>query len=256
MSKRILLLAAAILAVAGIAVLVIWWRSQPAPGPGAGALPALPAPQPTVAQPPPSTPEEVVRAVELDARRTLYSSLRSAFEAGKPLARSRERLQPVLKRLWPGPSPTWSLDCRERICRIEVRSDQPPETWRSALQGFPAFAALVDRFGWDPDGRDPAAYALLAQEGAADGVPVLEKVSQQVLDSPALRRCLADPANAGTLDYELEVDDSGITFLRGGDVHSPLRTCFEDVLSEVITSTPVSAPVHTSRLKITVRGGK
>jgi len=255
--RRIFALAAAILAAAGIAALVIWLRSEPTAAPDARPQAELrPDPPPPNASPPPATAEDIERLVALDAQRSLHATLKSAFEAGKPLARSRERLQPVLKRLWPGSVPSWAVECHERVCRIEVRSDGPPAAWRSALQGSSGFAALADRLAWDPDGQDPAAYALLSQEGALDGTSILKDVERQVLESPALRRCLSDPKMAATLEYDLEIDDTGITFRRGGDVHSPLRPCFEDVLSEVISATRLPEAVHASRLKVSVRAGR
>jgi len=112
--------------------------------------------------------------------------------------------------------------------------------------------ALVDRFAHDPDGADPAAYLLLSQEGASSGAEILADVERRLRGSGAARSCLAR-ASGGTVEYELEVDDSGITYQLGGTLGMPARACVDDVLAEIVNSTIVAPPVKAAVLKVSLR---
>lgn len=251
MNKPILALAAAILAAAGLALYWVWDRSAPAGSPSTGPEVELrPDPQPPATPPPPATQEDLDRLARDEAVRSLYFTLRSAFESGKPLVRSQQRIEAALKRLWPGRDQKWTAECRDRVCKVE--GEGKPERWRGPLQASRDVAAITDRLAWDPDGGETAAYLLLTQEGGAAGDSILADLQRKWTGSPTVRRCLEQAKGSGALEYELEVDDTGITFRRGGDVQSPARTCVEDELSRLITSTELPGAVKAASLEVTL----
>jgi hypothetical protein len=248
--KKLFVAGVLLIAALGGAALWIIGR-EPAPATGETVAPVPPDEPPPPDQPPPATQDDLDRLAEVEAMRGLYHSLRGAFASSAPLARSRQRLAVPLGRLWPGPSPSWKLDCRGRVCRVQA--DGPAESWRTALRADPGVLALVDRFAHDPDGTDPAAYLMLSQEDALSGAEILAGVERRLRDSAAARTCLAQAPESGTVEYELEVDDSGITYRLGGTLGIRARACVDDVLAEIITSTDVAPPVKAAALRVSLR---
>ena len=131
--------------------------------------------------------------------------------------------------------------------------ESAPFDWREVLRLDPGVGAIADRIGWDPEGGDPAVYVLLSAEGAEPGAPALERVEKQLLDSPAVRACLAGATEKGTVEYELIIDSTGITYRRGGTADVPTQSCVEEQLAQIITSARTPGKVKADTRKITLR---
>jgi hypothetical protein len=254
MKKRpLLLLALAVLLLGGVALWLVTRDGGPAPGADFGT-PPTPAPPIEVAQERPSPVVEQAdldRAAKLEEARALYYTLKSAWDGGKPDERSRVRMEAALQRLWPGPAPRWRATCLNRTC--QVLAEGAPFDWREVLRKDPGVGAIADRMGWDPDGNDPAAYVLLSIEGAEPGAPALERVEKALLDSAAVRSCLAKATEQGTVEYELIIDSTGITYRRGGTADRETQSCVEEQLSALVTSARTPAKVKSDTRKIILR---
>jgi hypothetical protein len=254
MKKRPLLLAlVAVLLLGGVA----FWLVYREPGPAAPAdagTPPTPAPPVEVAQERPSpvvSQSDLDQAARAEEARAQYYALKSAFDGGRANDRSRERMEVALKRLWPSPPPSWRATCLNRVC--QVVAEEHPGDWRAALRLDPGVGAIADRIGWDPDGGDPAAYVLLSAEDAQPGAPALERVEKELRESPAVRACLARASGPGTVELELIIDSTGITYLRGGTADPGARSCVEDQLAEIITRARLPAKVKSGNRKITLQ---
>jgi len=251
--RTLLAVALLILAGAGVAFWLIAREGAPQAPAELGAPPS-PTPPVEVAQerpPPPAEQQDLDRAAQAEAARALYYSLKTTFDAGRPNERSRVRMEAALKRLWPTPPPRWRTRCLNRIC--QVLAEGYPGDWREVLRRDPGVEALADRIGWDPDGADPAAYLLLSIEGAESGTPALERVEKELLESPAVRACLAGATEQGTVEYELIIDSTGITYRRGGTADPAAKACVEDQLAGIITKARTPAKVKAGTRKITLR---
>jgi len=252
MPKRTFLVAAIlILALGGVTIWLVAGDRSPggpaAPGAAGTASPAADQPTPKVEQ------ADLDRLAQAEDMRGLWFTLRSSYEGGVPLERSRQRMEAALRRLWPGPSPSWKAACRNRVCRILVEAAGPADAWRAALKGDPSVSDVADRIGWDPDGNDPAAYVLLSQEGAEPGSSILDQVERRLREAPAVQECLRQSQQAGALEYDLAVDDSGITYRRGGNLEVSVQACVDEQLSAIVTSTEIPPSVKGHSLKIVLR---
>jgi len=254
MKKRpLLFLALAVLLLGGVAAWLVTRDSTP-PASSDFGTPPTPAPPIEVAQerPPPAVEQsDLDRAAKLEEARALYFTLKSAWEGGRPDERSRIRMEAALKRLWPGPEPRWRTACLNRTCQVMVES--APFDWREVLRRDPGVGAITDRIGWDPDGGDPAAYVLLSIEGAEPGAPALERVEKALLDSAAVRSCLAKATEQGTVEYELIIDTTGITYRRGGTADRETQSCVEEQLAELVTKVRTPPKVKSDTRKIVLR---
>ncbi|MBI5067567.1 MAG: hypothetical protein HZB56_04950 [Deltaproteobacteria bacterium] len=249
--KTVALAAAAVLALGAVAG---WLVAREPQGPSAPDAPPRPAPPVEIARerpPPPVDPAQLDRQAQINASRDQFLSLRVAFEGGRPDERSRARLEPALRQLWPGPAPRWSAPCRSRVCRVAV--EQAPPGWAEALRDAPAVRAMADRVAPDPDGPEAVAFVLLAAENAPSGAPALEEVEQRLAASSRVGECLRSATQAGTVEYELFVDTTGITYVRGGTADVATQTCVEDQLAEIINTTATPAKVKSESRRISLR---
>jgi hypothetical protein len=256
MSERVLLPALLALAAVGAALAFGLRRPAPAAAPDASNAPepGMAQPGPLLPAPPPPTEAELRRGLEVDALRSLHFTLQQTFQAGRPSDWPRERVEAALRRLWPGPSPTWKATCRGRVCQVTAHAEPAGRDWRVEMAASPDVQAIADRMAWDPDGADPSAYLLLAQDGASDGSTLLGEVERKLRASPAVRGCLSRAPRAGTLEYALTADDTGVTFRRGGSLlDTDVRPCVEDELATLIAGLTVPPAVKRGTLAITLR---
>lgn len=219
------------------------------PAQGAGASPLARAPAPEFF---PEDPAEVRRLAELEVVRDRHRSLREAFaHGGRASPASRERLEAALRAIPTVDPPGWSVACRGRACR--VRSSLSPPAWHPLLEHDPGVRKVVDRLSIDPDGVEAAVYALLAEEGAADGDALLGAVEQELTGSEEARACAAKAGGALAVRYELRVDSSGITYRAEGDLPREALECLDDVLGGILRTTPVPPTARSATRMVALR---
>lgn len=190
-------------------------------------------------------PGEARKLAERQERRARFVAMRDAFTAGKgETPASRTRLEPALRALWPAQPPGFRVSCRVSLCRVEL--PPPVAASQAALEADPGVRALADEVFLDPDGVDPAGFVLLAAPGAAAGDDVLGKVEQEFLRSDDARDCLSRVGAVGSVEYELRVDVSGITYRSRTDLPRPVLECVDDVLNRIVMSTEIPGDVKTS----------
>lgn len=230
MKSRTFLLALAALALAVVGAVVLILRlTEQAGGPGAVGAPEAPL------VPPPTpmtgtqtlTPPEVADPVEarslevLIEARNRYLALRDGF-TGPASEAPRQRLEPALRALWPGQPAAFTISCRGRVCRVEGPGD--PAAWRAQLLGSQPVAKVADRVVVDPDGTEKPAYVLLSEGRPGSGEDVLGDVEKRLRESDETAICL-DGAAPGTVEVELLVDQSGITYRAAGTAPLQVVDC-------------------------------
>lgn len=251
MNRKTLALAAAAILVLG--ALAAWLVARDPSGP-AGPAPGTPTPPIPIAQerpPPPVDQGQLDRLAQAAASRDQFESLRLAYEGGRPDARSTERLEVALRQVWPGPVPRWSAPCRNRVCRLAL--EQAPADWSEILRRAAAIQALADRVAPEPDGKEAVAFLLLSAENAPSGNPTLEQVERSLAASPRVAACLKSATEAGTVEYELFIDTTGITYVRSGTADVAAQSCVEEQLADIITSTPTPPKVRAGSRRISLR---
>lgn len=254
--KRLALLAAAtaILIVGATVAIIAWLDRLPPPAIGAPTPPAGQA-GPTVVELP-ADPVERDRALERNQARFAFESLRDGFLAAKRTPAAEERLRPGLTALFPGGKPPWTLECRQRICRLEV--DGPAAEWRPAFTASKQLRPHVERVAFDPDGEKLAFMELTearladADSARPEGDRILADLAQAILDSAETRTCLAEgPAGAGA-ELIFAIDPSGITYRFGSAVDSQVAYCLMmKALPDPMAT--ISVPAHVRRAERTVR---
>jgi len=249
--KTLALAAAAILALGALAVWIVARDRGGPSGPGSTAQPSPPIEIAQERPPPPVDQAQLDRLAQAAASQDQFQALRMAYEGGRPDARSQERLEAALRQVWPGPSPRWASPCRNRVCRVAL--EQPPADWAEVLRRAPAVAAIADRVAADPGGQEAVAFVLLAAENAPSGAPALEAVERRLAASPRVNECLRAATQAGTVEYELFIDTTGITYLRSGTADVAAQSCVEEQLAEIITSTATPPKVKSGTRRITLR---
>jgi len=253
--KRLALMAAAAILVfaGGTAAIIAWLDRLPPPVIGAPAPPEQAGP-PVVELP--RDPTERDLALERNQALFVFESLRDGFLAAQRTPAAEERLRPALTALFPGGRPPWTLECRQRVCRLEVAA--PAAEWRPAFTASKAVRPHVERVAFDPDGETLAFLELTeAQVADADsarpeGDRILAGLAQSILDSAEARRCLAEgPAGAGA-EIIFSIDPSGITYRFGSAVDSKVAYCLMmQALPDLMAT--ISAPPHVRRAERTVR---
>jgi hypothetical protein len=242
--RTLVLLVLAIGALAaGSAYLIRLW-TEPLPAREGAPVEAEPPPPPPAPQRPEPqatlTPSEVADPVEARRleltieQRAVYRSLRDGFK-GPRSASTRQRLEPALRALWPQVPPGWSLACRGRVCSVVGPGEAT--TWQAALLADPGVTALADRVVVDPDGVDPVAFVVVAPGPAGSGEDLLAGLEKQLRASPLVQACLTQ--GSGTIEYELHVDESGITYRAGGTAPPPVADCVGTAFRLLVTSTNV-----------------
>jgi len=101
-----------------------------------------------------------------------------------------------------------------------------------------AVARLVDRVAVDPDGAEKPAYLLVSEGRPGSGEDLLAGVERQLRDSDQAALCL-DGAPAGTVELEVLVDQSGITYRAGGTAPPGLIDCLGNALGALASATRV-----------------
>jgi hypothetical protein len=242
---RTFLLALLALAVAiAAAVLFILRLTEPEAGPAVSAPPAAPL----VPPPPPMTgtqtitPPEVADPVEarklevLIEARSRYQALRDGF-TGPGTEAPRQRLEPALRALWPGQPPAFTVGCRGRVCRVEGPGD--PAAWRAELAGSPAVARVADQVAVDPDGVEKPAFVLVSEGRPGSGEDLLGSLERSLRESDEAASCLEGGA-PGTVEVELQVDQSGVTFRAAGTAPLAVVDCVSRAAAELAGATRVA----------------
>lgn len=256
----LLALAALALLVAGAVVLIVRLTD-----PGPPALP--PAPEetslgPLVPPPTPMTGEQTLTPPEVadpaEARRlelliearSRYQSLRDGF-TGPAAEAPRQRLDPALRALWPGRPPPYTVSCRGRVCRVE--GPGAPEAWRPQLVESQAVARVADRVVVDPDGRERPAYVLVSEGAPGSGEDLLAGVERQLRDSDEAAICLDAAGGPGTVELEVLVDASGITYRAGGTAPAAAVDCLGNALGALAAATRVPPATQAATRMVTFR---
>jgi hypothetical protein len=228
--------AAAVLAFAAAAVAVVAWLSRdPAPVARA-APPAEPEeerPVVTRAAPTPveiADPAEAARLEGLLEARERYRALRDGF-GGPATAASYGRLAPAIRSVWPGADPWWVIDCRGRLCRVEVEGDL--EERRAALDGSPLVRAVTEGpVVADPDGVQRPFFLVVASTAVPSGDRLLAEVADELAGSPEAQACLARAA--GEVTYRLKLDTTGITYRTSGSLPWEVVDCVNAALTDLL----------------------
>jgi hypothetical protein len=237
---RALAFVAAVVVLVGAALWLVYRLTEPA-RPASLAAVAQPSPNDPAREPPPITsmtpPEVADPAQALALERTIearsrYRSLRDGF-SGPASEAARQRLAPALRRLWPGAG-AFDLDCRGRACRVE--GPGLLNEWQTTLRSDPGVLAVADQVATDPDGRERPAYLLVSQGRAGSGEDFLGNLERQLRDSEEAQACLG---GVGTVDYELMVDESGITWRAGGSAPQATIDCVGRALADLVTAVRV-----------------
>jgi hypothetical protein len=226
------LAAAAVILIGGATAAIIAWLDR-LPPPVIGAPSPSPGPAGPAGVELPQDPVERDRALERNQARFQFESLRDGFLAAKRSPGEEERLRPGLTALFPGGKPPWTLECRQRICRLEV--DGPAAEWRPAFTASKKLRPHVERVAFDPDGEKLAFMEL-----------------QSILGSAEARTCLAGgPAGAGA-EIIFAIDPAGITYRFGSAVDSQVAYCLMTKALPDLMAT-LSTPAHVRRAELTVR---
>ncbi|MBL0277909.1 MAG: hypothetical protein IPQ24_17870 [Anaeromyxobacter sp.] len=218
----------------------------PAPAPAPPPEPVRESlPQHTITPPEVADPAEAL-ALELRIEaRSRYRSLRDGFQG--PLSEaSRLRLDPALRALWPGRA-AFAVTCRGRVCRVE--GPGAPGAWQAALQADPGVAALADQVVLDPDGLERPAFVLVSPGRAGSGDDLLGGLARQLLESDEALACLTGP---GTVVYDLQVDESGVTYREGGTAPQPVIDCVGRALADLVTATRVPPATKAGSRRVTL----
>ncbi len=230
------------------------------PGEGTGGSDPAPTP-PEPAPPPPGplppgdlTPPELSDPVEarrlelhLEAR-SRYRSLRDGFK-GPASEPSRQRLEPALRSLWP--QAPYTVACRGRVCRVE--GPGAAAEWQPALQAHPPVVAVADQVVVDPDGLERPAYVLVTPGRPGSGDDFLGGFERSFREAVEDEGC---PEGAGTVEYQLQVDESGITYRAGGTAPQEVIDCVGRVLAEQVTATRVPPSTKAATRTVTLGGAR
>jgi len=252
MKRTLLAAVAAALVLGGLAALLVWSiTGEGRPPPPVTAPEPPPAVPPLLAPPEPTDPQVLRGRAEREEAQARYRALRDAFASARDGSGALDRLDPALRTLARAGSAQWKVACRGLNCRID--GSRGPEGWQAALRESVAVRSVADRIEVDPDGAEPSAYLLLAAPAAVEGKDALAEVERQLRASETARRCLAESPAKGTLQYDLELDSTGITYRTGGDLPWPVIQCVNVALTEAITTTPVPAEVRRSARSVALR---
>ncbi|HET9552845.1 MAG TPA: hypothetical protein VFP50_07745 [Anaeromyxobacteraceae bacterium] len=222
------------------AYLIVRWTEPPIVErvPVAPAEPELP---PAPPGPPPSslTPSEVAdpaEALKLELvieQRGLFRSLRDGFKG--PLSpASRGRIEPPLRALWPGEPPAWKLTCRGRVCSVTGPGEA--SAWHAQLLADAGVAKVADRIAVDPDGADPVAFVVVTAGAAGSGDDYLARLEGLLRQSEDVAACLG--RGSGTVEYELMVDETGVTWRTGGSAPPEVADCIGVALGPLLAAVP------------------
>jgi hypothetical protein len=241
----------------GAALLLV--RQATDPDQVAGAPPARQVREPEPPRGPPpvtsTTPPEVadpVEALELERlieTRARYRSLRDGFK-GPASEASRQRVEPALRSLWPEAG-AFDLGCRGRVCRVE--GPGRPVDWQRALRDHPGVVAVTDQVALDPDGQERPAYLVVSDGRAGSGEDLLGGLERQLRESEETQACLV---GSGTIEYELMVDETGVTYRAGGTAPQPVIDCVGRALAEVISAIKVPPATKTASRAVTLLAGR
>ena len=253
MKRLLLMAAAAILLFGGATAAIIGWLER-LPPPVVSAPAPAPA-GPTMVELPPD-PVERERAMEENQARFLFESLRAGFLSAERTPAAEARLRPALEALFPGRRPSWTLECRRLVCRLEVEARAAE--WRQPFATSLAVRPHLERVAFDPDGEKLAFVELVeARLAAADsqrpeGDRILEGLEQGILASEEVRRCLAEGPSPEGAEIRLTIDSSGVTYRFGTAVDSKVAYCLMmQALPDLMAT--VSAPARVRRAERVVR---
>lgn len=232
--------------------------------PGEATAPRAPEAAPLVPPPPPMTGEQTLTPPEVadpaEARRLellieargRYQALRDGF-TGPVTEPARQRLDPALRALWPGRPAPYTVVCRGRVCRVE--GPGAPELWRPQLLASPEVAKVVDRVVVDPDGAEKPAYLLVSEGAPGTGEDLLAGVERQLRGSDEAAVCL-DGAGPGTVELEVLVDASGITYRAGGSAPAKVVDCLGNALGALAAATRVPPATQAASRTVTWELGR
>ena len=145
----------------------------------------------------------------------------------------------------PGPLAGPARDVRPRLPRGHLSRRPSPSRWTAPGRPWPRTPACgpsPTASSWTRTGSTRRRYVLLAPASAAPGVDVLGEVEREFLRSTDARECLSRVGALGSVEYELRVDLSGITYRTRTDLPREVQDCVEGVLGRIITSTAGASP--------------
>ncbi|BDG04029.1 hypothetical protein [Anaeromyxobacter oryzae] len=216
------------------------------------AAPEQPSIDPAIEQFRPEDPAEVARHAAREEARGRFRTMKEAFAGGgRASSSAAARLQAALSRVPPPAGARWQIACRGAACRIAAAA--APEAWQPALLASADVQRVVDRLAADPDGRDGAAYALLAAEDAPPGDDLVGALARELAGSAEARACAANAEARGTIRYELRVDGSGFTYRADGDLPWPVVDCVNGVLGEIMRGIEVPPTARSATRTVALR---
>lgn len=264
-------------------VLVITWAlrspagaapppaAAPIPPPPAAPIPDAVAPPCTPAAPPAAPPartapvpdagaqacRERVAQLERDLARLAHrlGGQRDRFDRGSPDPASEDRIRPHLSRILGEAKRivSWQLSCRDRTCRIVVRTPwerRPEDTeWMRPLQIDAELRAWTSRMGFGGGGpdHDPATRdGVWEHEVLFDVRPEREQedplratIRKLVADlerPELLDLCTRGYAERGTFGARFTLGHDGLTFRFGGSLApTPAGACLADRIRAIVT---------------------
>ena len=222
---------------------------EPAPS---APVPAQEVGPQTVTPPEVADPAAARRLEALIEARARYRSLRDGF-TGPITEATRQRLDPALRALWPGRPAPYTVTCRGRVCQVE--GPGAPESWRPQLLTSAAVAQVSDRVVVDPDGAEKPAYVLVSDGPAGSGVDLLADVERRLRESDEAARCIAG-VGAGTVELEVLVDQTGITYRTGGTAQAGVIDCLGNALGSLAANTRVPEATQAATRTVTFELGR
>lgn len=189
---------------------------------------------------------------QVDAKRPVDER----FAKGESDPGAADRLRPELERTLGAAGVPYDLDCRRRICRIRLRVPEGMDLGKAnAYRRDPAIRRLAN--GWavfaGAPGNDPATgapyteydqYALMNDEGSADGSALVRAVAGAFQASSSLADCTGGYADRGTFEAQITVSDAGWQLAFGGTLAGGRAgECLADRLRQATQAVSLPHPV-------------
>jgi hypothetical protein len=107
----------------------------------------------------------------------------------------------------------------------------------------------------DPDGGEKPAYLLVTEGSPGSGEDFLAGFEQRLRGSDQVASCL-DGAGPGTVELEVLVDQSGITYRAGGSAPPQLVDCLGNALGQLAAATRVPPTTQAAARMVKFQVGR